>query len=480
MKTIESPLTRQNRIHGHESAVRTAHHTLTYSELYARTRAAGNRLLQEEGTGNAPVGIFMEHDLNLFLLLHTCLERGIPVAPISTRIPVGHLGSHLKQIDARTLITDDPSRIPQNLDCRLLAAGSLLEATGESSGESSSITLDRPATIVYTSGSTGQPKPALHCYGNHYYSALGSNQNISLTTNDRWLLSLPMYHVGGIAILFRCLLAGATVVIPEDTGTLIRPIEAYDATHVSMVSTQLRRLLANSTGTIDSLQAVLLGGGAVSDALIDEAVARELPLYVSYGLTEMSSQVTTTPAGVAGKRLHSSGRLLPYRQLTTADDGEILVRGLTLFSGYIEGKSLDRSTDSDGWFYTGDLGRLDDEGYLYVEGRKDNMFISGGENIQPEEIETALERIRPVREAIVVPVQDAEFGRRPVAFVRWQNDPQPLELVRERLAPELERYKLPVAIYSWPEDDAHGRMKINRDQLIERAETKRRGEQADA
>jgi O-succinylbenzoic acid--CoA ligase len=188
----------------------------------------------------------------------------------------------------------------------------------------------------------------------------------------------------------------------------------------------------------------------------------------------MTSQVTATPPGASREELHTSGRPLPHREISISDDGEILVRGETLFAGYVEGEVVDRPLDADGWFRTGDLGELDVSGNLRVRGRKDNLFTSGGENVQPEEIEEALCRLEGVEDAVVVPVPDAEFGFRPVAFVRTAGgvvEPELLSLELERTLP---RFKIPVAFHGWLEET--GGMKPDRASLRERARRLRRGE----
>jgi O-succinylbenzoic acid--CoA ligase len=138
----------------------------------------------------------------------------------------------------------------------------------------------------------------------------------------------------------------------------------------------------------------------------------------TYGLTEMASQVTTTSPAATLQELYTAGRVLPHREVSISESGRILVQGETLFAGYVGGEGVDRPLDAGGWFHTGDLGELDEAGYLSVRGRVDNMFVSGGENVQPEEVEEALCRLEGVEEAVVVPVEDEEFGARPVAFVR--------------------------------------------------------------
>jgi O-succinylbenzoic acid--CoA ligase len=156
---------------------------------------------------------------------------------------------------------------------------------------------------------------------------------------------------------------------------------------------------------------------------------------------------------------------LANREVSISESGEILVRGETLFAGYVEGEELDRPLDAGGWFHTRDLGGLDEDGYLRVGGRMDNLFISGGENVQPEEIEEALCRLEGVDEAVVVPVPDEEFGARPVAFVRTDGGVRDLSGELESVLP---RFKIPIAYHPWPEEARRG-MKVDRAALGERA-----------
>jgi O-succinylbenzoic acid--CoA ligase len=197
--------------------------------------------------------------------------------------------------------------------------------------------------------------------------------------------------------------------------------------------------------------------------LVDEALARGLPVHTSYGLTEMASQVTTTAPGAAPEELRTAGRVLPHREVSVSEEGEILVRGETLFAGYVEGEKTGRPSGAGGWFRTGDLGRLDGAGRLRVLGRRDNLLISGGENVRPEEIEEALLRIPGVEEAVVVPVADPEFGARPVAFVRLSEGMGDLA---RALEPVLPRFKIPKDFHEW---EGAGGMKPDRPALKQRA-----------
>jgi O-succinylbenzoic acid--CoA ligase len=447
---------------------------LAYGELDRRVSAAAARIRDLGFGAGDRVALHLPKDERYLVLLLALIRTGCVACLLSTRLPP--LGA---------------ARLPERTACRALISTSeeLLEEasvqtlrpqdllTGEAAQDRPEfveqlwLALDRPATVVFTSGSSGAPKAALHTFGNHFFSARGSNANIALAPGDRWLHSLPLYHVGGLSIVFRCLLAGATVVLPEPGAP---PGEAIaGATHISLVSTQLLRLLREGAD-LRSLKAVLLGGGPIPASLVNEAAGRGLPIHTSYGLTEMASQVTTTPPGASQKELRTAGRPLPHREVGFSGDGEILVRGETLFAGYVEGDAVDRPLDADGWFHTGDLGALDENGYLRVLGRKDNLFVSGGENVHPEEIEVALSGLEGVEEAVVVPVPDPEFGARPVAFVRTADGIVEPDALARALRMVLPGFKIPVDFYAWPEEAGSGTMKVNRAFFRERERQSRR------
>ncbi|MDQ1350881.1 MAG: o-succinylbenzoate---CoA ligase [Acidobacteriota bacterium] len=332
--------------------------------------------------------------------------------------------------------------------------------------------LNNPAVIILTSGSTAREKAVLLTYGALYYNALGSNENIKLAPGDRWLLSLPLFHVGGLGILFRCFMAGAAVVVPQENEkkALENSLITYRVTHVSLVSTQLLRLINHleEEGTASSLdfshlKAVLLGGSGFPADLIQKALSLHLPIHTSYGLSEMGSQVTTTPAGTLADKLFTSGKLLAYRDLLIDKNNEICVKGKTIFKGYVEGAVISRSRGRGGWFHTGDIGMIDTEGYLTVLGRRDNMFISGGENIMPEEIEAVLNELPEVEQVVVVPVADDVYGFRPAAFLKLRGDSTVTkDYLLTYLEGKLPRYKIPGFFYHWPEGIEEESLKVKR------------------
>ncbi len=256
---------------------------------------------------------------------------------------------------------------------------------GRERGEASEAPLDRPLTVVHTSGSTGAPKAVLHTVGNHVWSARGVVEALGVTERSRWLLDLPLYHVGGLGVVVRCALAGATLAVPPRAMPLADRISVLRPTHASLVATQLARLL-DAGADLSVLDAVLLGGSAVPADLLDRATEAGVPVVVSYGMTEMTATITATAPGGSRDALATSGRPLRYRRVRISDAGEIEVGGPTL-AGVLGPDGVQPPPE---WHATGDLGRLDADGRLVVTGRRDLQFVSGGENVHPEPIEAAL------------------------------------------------------------------------------------------
>lgn len=434
--------------------------TMSFRELDRITAAVAQGLRARRVLPGERVGLLLPPGSAYPVLLLSLMRTGAVAVPVSTRLPGSAALELLGRIGCRRLITD--FSVPPGSADRIgvIDAAGLLAATEEYfSPDSSPLPAFNPtadATIVFTSGSTGVPKAALHTFENHWSSAVGANRNIPLRPGDRWLLSLPPWHVGGLAVIFRCLLGGAAIAIAGKDEPLADALGALGATHVSLVATQLYRLLREERGraALCNLKAVLLGGGPAPAALIEEASRAGAPLVASYGSTEMSSQTTATRPGDPAEALRTAGRPLGFRELSIAADGEILVRGRTLFRGYVDETGVRSARDASGWFHTGDLGHLDADGRLVVAGRRDTMFISGGENIHPEEIEREILRFPGVLETIVVPVPDAEFGARTAAFLRTVDGQAPDTVALGRfLRLTLPGFKVPARYLAWPAID---------------------------
>ncbi len=431
-----------------QPALVTPETSLSFAELDARVSERAAALQSQAVGGGAWVIARTATAVDGVVDWLALLRAGARALPVSGRMPA----ETLRELAAEHAI---PLCLPA--PGAAAAATGAAEALPPAQGLQYAFAPEAPCAGVLTSGSTGRPRVAVHSYANHVRSAEGSATLLPLAPGDRYLLSLPLNHVGGLAIIVRCLTGGAAMVLggrAEDADFL----ERLGVTHVSMVETQLRRLLDAGRPIPERLRCALLGGGPVAPELVSRAAQQGLPCCVSYGLTEMASQVVThTPAGEAV--------VLPHRECRLGADGEILVRGGTLFLGYLAEGRLRPATDEAGWFHTRDLGRWR-AGRLELLGRKDNQFISGGENVQPEAIERVLREHPGISEAVVVPRSDPDLGQRPVAFLEGDAIPADTALhawLRERLSPPLR----PAAFHPLPRREG---LKVRRAELIELAE----------
>jgi O-succinylbenzoic acid--CoA ligase len=325
--------------------------------------------------------------------------------------------------------------------------------------------------MMMTSGSTAMPKLVVHNLNAHLKSALGGQKVLDIRRGDRYLLSLPLNHVGGQAVIFKCVLTGAVMVSPRKDMSPAGQILQDRITVLSLVPTQLVRIMENHPEVLaeSCVRAILLGGAPIDDMLIARMhdLYPSIALYGSYGSTEMASQICTNVL-LKGKEI-TAGFPLPYRELILNSDGEILVRGETLCMGYFRNGLIEKVTGDDGYFHTGDIGRMLPSG-LTVSGRRDNMFISGGENIHPEQVEAMLLKNQNIAEVLVVPVRDHEWGMMAVALVRTAPGFNgTLEDLRQQALSEMSHVYVPKIWLNMPEIENTG-LKIRRGKYIEFAE----------
>ncbi len=424
MEEIICPISENAKSAPQHPAIITDHRSWSYSELNHSTNSLCHFLKETGIKKHERIAFIAKSHPHTILLLFALFRMGAIACPLSFRIPTEQIASHLLHLGVAHIL--EPETLPLNVS--------------KQPSSHFSIHFHDTATLLFTSGSSGTPKAAALTFANHYYSALGAIPPLQLKTTSRWLLSLPLFHVSGLGILFRCFQKGASVVLSD--LNMQEAISRHQITHLSQVPTQLYRMLQEpDLKFTESLRCILLGGAPISQELIQRAQDNHLPVLSTYGMTEMSSMITL------------SGKVLPFRELRVAEDGEIWVRGKTLFEGYWDPNSqtLNKHADKD-WFPTKDLGRLTPSGDLEIIGRKDRQFISGGENIQPEEIEKALCAIPGIRQASVVPTHDAEFGKRPVAFIDDATESHTLQSIREALHSTLPSFKHPISIHAYPTD----------------------------
>ncbi|MGI0119832.1 AMP-binding protein [Zooshikella sp. RANM57] len=413
------------------------------------------------------------HQVVLLLALWRCRAVVVPLNPaLSTNATVSCVG----KVTARFAFPEKTANVLQ-IPLLQLSFPSLDIGEDGDQRQCTSLALGTEkqlATLLFTSGSIGEPKVVAHSLGNYWASAQGTLVKLPLAPDDCWLLSLPLYHVGGLATLWRVWMAGAALAIAEDKPYQLAVYLQLPITHCSLVATQLQRLLiqglANNSG---QLKTIILGGGPVPDSLL-ATLPSSIQSWMSYGLTEMTAMVTL---GRWQGDSQLAGCCLPRREIMLHTNGEIWVRGETLCLGYWQQGKIRSIINERGWFATRDIGqwcqqdKLLPQKYLKVLGRLDAQFISGGENIQPEAIEAILYQQEGVQRALVCAIADQEFGQRPVAIIEvshtchWQPG-----LWQLPITDQLPRYCVPDHWLRWPEALQVEGLKVSRQQLKKWAE----------
>jgi len=260
------------------------------------------------------------------------------------------------------------------------------------------------ASVIFTSGTSGGSRAARLTRANWEAAARASVEHLGHGSEDLWLLAMPLHHVGGLSILLRSAFIGGGVKMLPGFEPAAFARELHDeVTMASVVPTMLSRVLDADPGPYDGLRAVLVGGGPIPDDLLERAGEARLPVLPTYGMTETCGQVATLRPG---SRLENRAHPLPGVEIRIETDGRIAVRGPMVSPGYVG--ETDRAPDQ--WFVTGDLGEIDADGALRVIGRADTLIISGGENIDPTMVETALARVPGVESAMVVGVPSEQWG----------------------------------------------------------------------
>ncbi|GJM41852.1 MAG: 2-succinylbenzoate--CoA ligase [Ardenticatenaceae bacterium] len=468
----------------------------TYSELNQTVNGLCARLQKQGIQPGDFVAILLPNSPLTVCLVHALARLGAILVPLNTRLTPAELRWQLAHVEAKWLISE--VNFAKNaeewlmVNCKLLMVNQAWFEPTALTIHHSLFTINNYQSVVFTSGTSGKPKGVLLTFANHFWSATASAYRLGQNTDDLWLSVLPLYHVGGLAVLFRSCLYGTAVSLHTrfDLAAINRDLNNNPITLISVVPTMLHRLLTSRTHWPASLRLILLGGAAAAPELVAQANAlprepvigeqysvssgqpihnSQFPLVApTYGLTEASSQVATMLPSDAARKPGSVGKPLMFTTVKIVDEagverpsnqiGEIVVTGPTVMASYYQKESRDWRLETNpnlqspvsnlqspiNTIYTGDLGYLDDVGDLFLVQRRSDLIISGGENVYPAEVEAVLRQHPLVSEACVVGIPNAEWGQQVVAMVQITPDAtiSPHDLItfcRDHLA----GYKIP-------------------------------------
>jgi fatty-acyl-CoA synthase len=460
---------------------------LSYAELdaYADRWAAS---LQRSGIGDGDrVAVLAGSRLELVALFYACVRVGAALVPLNWRLAPAELAAVLDNARPSLYVVDarfhalaeaaSPAADWRDLDdARLPSAPSY---------EPAPTPPDAAALILYTSGSTGRPKGVVLPHRQIFYNAVATCTAWQLGTDDVAPVSTPLFHTGGWNVLATPLWhAGGRVVLLErfDAATFLGTLAREACTIALTVPTQLVMLIdAPDWGRpLPALRRFMVGGAPCSAALAERVRAAGYELREGYGLTECGPNCFAISRNEASARPGAVGRPVPFLEARLCNDaghdmpdreiGELWLRGPQMFAGYFaDPVQTAAAVTADGWLRTGDLARRDEAGAYYICGRRKEMYISGGENVFPAEIEAVIATCAGVAETAVIGMPDERWGEVGVAFVVAApgvvlDEAAVITHARAHLA----RYKVPKRVVLLADLPRLGSGKIDRGALLQR------------
>jgi O-succinylbenzoic acid--CoA ligase len=372
---------------------------LNFVELTKRVLAAGFVFLEKGILKSDCVGIYGPNSSEYLVSILALWQIGAIPVPLNTRLSKEEILDYFEIAKCKYVLIDKESDFEIENSSFQQIKYPLSETKAQPFIQRSEINLNETAAIIFTSGSSKMPKGVKLSFNSLYQSGFNSNKLLRYSHSDRWLLSLPLYHIGGLSILTRAILWGIPLIIPKSfsSNDLTIEIQKSQPTFISLVAAQLKDLLDKGVPPNSELKNCLLGGGFSDNELVKAAIESGWPINVVYGSTETTSFVTALLTEEINVKRNSVGRTVPPANIFIYDDnwnelkpyevGEIAIQTTSLMEGYLNEKEI---KVKNGIFFTGDIGFLDEEGYLFIVGRKDYIISTGGENVNPKEVESAL------------------------------------------------------------------------------------------
>jgi len=425
---MDCPVRHWARLAGQRLALQFGDRRWSYEQLDGEVRRWVAVLQRHGAAPGSRAALLSANRPELIFLIHALGRLHTTVVPLNVRLTRTELQPLVERVSPSLVVAEERLRPAVG---EALTVESLAHEASRCTAEDPQIAdpekPDWPLAILFTSGTTGTPKGAVLTRENFRASARASAANLGGDADQRWLACLPLYHVGGLAMLLRASYYGAGLVLHchFDAGAVIASLEGDGITHMSLVENALAQMLSTrgEKRFATALRAVLVGGGPVAVSLLQRAGAVSVPVLPTYGLTEATSQVATERPGAADGC--TAGPPLPGVEVRIVDGegtavapgevGEIEVRGPTVMRGYWADAVATAQVFRSGWLGTHDLGTVDGDGRLIVFARRSDLIVSGGENIYPAEVEGTLATHAAVAEVAVVPRDDARWGQVPIA-----------------------------------------------------------------
>ncbi|WP_110114224.1 o-succinylbenzoate--CoA ligase [Bacillus sp. CGMCC 1.16541] len=465
MTTIPNWLMKRACMTPDRVAIETDDEVVTFKNLHEQALSVAEQFTYHGVKKGDTVAVLMHNRLSMVYVIHALKYIGVQTVLLNTRLTSAEIAYQLEDSKATLLVYDDEFQrvVKESMLANQLSfvpISTLSESPKKAFDVVKEFSLDDADTIMYTSGTTGQPKGVIQTYGNHWWSAMGSALNLGLHENDCWLVAVPLFHISGLSILMRSVFYGMRVILHHQfyAQKVNEAIEKQGVTIVSVVTTMLTKMLdeLGEHHYPQTFRCMLVGGGPAPLPVLRQCVEKKIPVYQTYGMTETASQVVTLAPEYSLAKLGSAGKALFPCEIQIVNDqgeivesnksGEIVVKGPNVTVGYLNNLEKTKATIQNGWLHTGDVGYLDEQGFLYVLDRRSDLIISGGENVYPAEIESVLRSHPAVSDAGVTAVSDEKWGQVPYGFVTLKTMITEQELT-SYCASRLAKYKVPKKVF---------------------------------
>ena len=430
--------------------------SISFSELSKTVNRTAQYYFDNGVRSKSLIAILANNSLEYVITVFSLWKVGASPVPINTRLNEVEINHIVKSSGCSILIVDNNYSEAisgfKTIEMQIKYEGTEYTDKHEISG-------DDNAVIIHTSGSSGFPKGVMITNNNLYQSYLSTTDAFNFSNKDVFLASLPFYHIGGFAIISRALLSGGVLVTPKSLkqNDIVAAMAKFNPSVISLVPTMLQRIIGDGVNPNTNLRLLFLGGGPSSDDLIHSSLDKGWPIVKVYGSSETTAMVT----GSWGEnlKLHpaSGGKPFSNVEIRILDEfknivianvvGEIAIKGESVASGYINNSKLWKEKIHNGFYLTGDYGYLDESNNLFVLSRRTDLIVSGGENIDPREVENILCENREISDSFVFPIPNPEWGQVPVALVVLKkNSNLTVMNIKTYLRSVLASYKIPKTI----------------------------------
>lgn len=466
-------------------AIITPDTALSYKQLNNKISFSVEALVNLGINRGDKAAILGENSAEYVILILALWKLGAIPVPLNIRLLKNEIKELILFAECKLLLTGKTDKDIDNIPGVKLARfpidepDTIKQSENIQSGQPDKLIMSNTAVTIFTSGSTGKPKGVVLTFNNLLQSVHNGNKLFNHKPGDRWLASLPFYHIGGFSVIARNFIYGSTLIVPSSLKTedLVSALNNLNPTLTSLVSTQLQRIMEAGCKPNLELRHVLLGGGFIETSLVNEALKRGWNVTKSYGSTETASFVTVLTAEEFKLKPQSAGKAILPNEIFIVDEnknilpcnksGEIAIRAESVADGYLNNEEETKRKFSGRTFYSGDYGLLDEDGYLFIEARREDLIISGGENINPFEIEAEIMKYRGVNEVCVFGIKDKEWGDIIAAAIVSETDIS-IEHLREFLKDKLPPFKHPKRIFKLDELPKTELGKIMRGEIKER------------